>query len=63
MATEQLLSISAAADYLGISRQTFHRRLNDGSIPSVKLGPRRYIARATLESIIVPGSANVKAAS
>ena len=62
MQTTQLLSISAAADYLGISRQTFHRRLNDGSIPSVKLGPRRYIARATLETLLASASTGEKAA-
>lgn len=63
MQTPKLLSIAAAAEYLGISRPTIFRRIKDGSIPVVKLGPRRFVSTATLEAILASASTGEKAAS
>ena len=52
MSGKRLLTVSQAADYLGISRPTFYRRLEDGTIPFVQLGPRRYIPADVLEKIL-----------
>lgn len=47
------LSPAAAAEYLGVSRATVHARIKDGSIPSVKLGPRlRLIRKDDLDAIL-----------
>ncbi len=50
----RLYTIPAAAKALGISVVTVFRRLKDGSIPFVQLGPRRYIPAAFIETLATP---------
>ena len=45
-------SPAEAAAELGISRAKLYQLLDDGTIPSLKLGRRRLIRRATLEQIL-----------
>ena len=39
-ANDELLTIGEAAERLRISRSSLYDRLRDGSIPTVRLGPR-----------------------
>ena len=39
-ATRPLLTVPEAAEVLGISAATVYRRIEDGTLPVVKLGPR-----------------------
>jgi excisionase family DNA binding protein len=43
------LSVRTAANILGISPETLLRALKAGQLPSIQIGARRLIARATLE--------------
>jgi excisionase family DNA binding protein len=43
------LSVRTAASVLGISPETLLRALKAGQLPSIQIGARRLIARATLE--------------
>jgi len=52
MADKLLLSISEYAELSGISTITVFRRLKDGTIPFVQLGPRRFIPKAFLDEQI-----------
>ena len=52
MATSPFLSLRDTADALKISMPTLHRRLNDGSIPSVKVGRRRLIPATYLDTLV-----------
>jgi excisionase family DNA binding protein len=36
----------------GISTATLYRRLNDGSLPAVRLGGRRFVRAADLDALI-----------
>jgi len=36
----RLASIDVAAEYAGVSRRTICRRIDDGTIPAYKFGPR-----------------------
>jgi predicted DNA-binding transcriptional regulator AlpA len=36
----------------GISTATLYRRLNDGSLPTVRLGGRRFVRAADLDALI-----------
>ncbi len=47
-----LVSLSEACRILGVSRPTLFRRLADGTIPAVQLGPRRFVARCFLDQLI-----------
>jgi excisionase family DNA binding protein len=40
-----LVSIGQAADYAGVSTKTLRRRIADGTIPAVRLGPRAIRVR------------------
>jgi excisionase family DNA binding protein len=44
------LSIDEAASALGVSRSTINRRLEDGTIASIKIGGRRLIQLEQLEA-------------
>jgi len=46
------LSPAEAAGELGISRARLYQLLTDGTIPSVKLGRRRLVLRATLIAVL-----------
>lgn len=48
-----LISIKEAAQRLGISAISAYRWAEAGKIPSVKLGSRRLIPEAAIESIII----------
>lgn len=36
----ELISISEAADHLGVSTKTIRRRISDGTLKAVRIGPR-----------------------
>lgn len=40
MSAQGHLSISQAADHAGVSRYTIRRRMADGTLPAVRVGPR-----------------------
>jgi excisionase family DNA binding protein len=49
MVQEGLITIEAAMDFLGISRASLYRLINDGILPTVKLiGARRIPRRALI---------------
>ena len=41
-------SVAALAKFLGLSRKVTYDRLNDGSIPSIRLGRRFVLPRAAI---------------
>lgn len=47
-----LLSIKAAAKYLGLSYNTLYELVNRGEISHVKIGSRRYVSRDQLNTFI-----------
>jgi excisionase family DNA binding protein len=47
-----LYRISDAASLLGISRSNVYHLLNEGRLTSVRIGSRRLIPRAALESFV-----------
>lgn len=53
--TDEYVSISEAADRIGIHRVTLHRWINEGTVPVYRLGPnRRRIRVADLDALAVP---------
>jgi excisionase family DNA binding protein len=48
----EFLSRAEAARRLGLSVQSVRRRVNDGSLPSVKVGGRRLIPRAAIDALV-----------
>jgi excisionase family DNA binding protein len=42
---QHLLSINQAAEYAAVSTKTVRRRIADGTIPAVRLGPRAIRVR------------------
>lgn len=46
------VSVSEAADFLGLSRRTIYELLTDGQLPSTKLRGRRLIPRASLLDLL-----------
>lgn len=57
------LSIARAADRLGISTATAHRRINDGTFPVrvVKIGSRRKVLPGDMDRYIDGVAADIKA--
>jgi excisionase family DNA binding protein len=60
--TDHLISIGQAAAYAGVSTKTLRRRIADGTIPAVRLGPRAIRVRpgdieAALRPIPTAGTA------
>lgn len=51
-------SPSELAEALGASRAWVYLRLDDGTIPSVKLGGKRFIRAAEVERILIEGVAS-----
>ena len=49
MNTKLCLSVSEAADQLGVCRNHLYRYIDDGTLPSYKLGQRRLINREALD--------------
>lgn len=54
MASVERLAFSPTevAEALGVSRAWVYRRIDDGTIPSTKVGGRRLITRATLDRLL-----------
>jgi hypothetical protein len=51
--TPPILSVKAAQRYLGgISRAQAYRMMDNGSVESTRIGGRRMIIRASLDSLI-----------
>ena len=46
------VTVDVAGKMLGISRPTAFKRVNDGSIPSIRLGGRILISKARLEAML-----------
>jgi len=46
------LNVEEAGKMLGISRPTAYERVQDGSIPSIKLGRRILVPRIALERML-----------
>lgn len=44
-----VLSVTEAADYLGVSRHTVYRRVEKGQIPHVRIGSRVCIPQFSLD--------------
>ncbi len=51
------LSVSQVAETLGVSRHTVYQWLEDGVLPSFKLGRRVFIERSDLEAHIAASKA------
>jgi excisionase family DNA binding protein len=52
---QHLLSINQAAEYAAVSTKTLRRRIADGTIPAVRLGPRAIRVRpADLDAALRP---------
>jgi len=47
-----VLSPNAAAAYLGCDRKTVYAAVERGELPSLRLGRRIFIARATLDRLL-----------
>lgn len=56
-AERQAYSPSEAANVLGVSRAFIYLRMDDGTLPSVKLGRRRLIPRSAIEALFSGGDA------
>ena len=52
--TSRTLTVTEAATILGISRTTAYECVNNGSIPSIRLGGRIVIPRATFDELLEP---------
>lgn len=52
-----LLTLTAAADALGVTRRTVYTWMDRGVLPFVTYGLRRYIRPETIEHFIQPGQA------
>jgi len=51
----EILSLREVADYLGVSYATVLRRVQDGSLMSVKRGNRRFVRRRWLDDFLDSG--------
>ncbi len=49
-------STNAAATLIGISRATLYVMMNDGRVPSIRVGGRRLITAETLQNILKKGA-------
>lgn len=49
MTGRRVFSVAEAAEYLGVSRWTVYRRVEQGLLPHVKIGSRVSIPEFTLE--------------
>ena len=45
MKLEDLVTVAEAAEIVGVNRRTINKRIEDGSIEAVKLGPRMFMVR------------------
>ena len=59
MGEKQTVSVDEAAKCLGISRGLAYAAVNDGSIPSIRLGKRLLVPRAALQRML-DGTANAR---
>lgn len=48
----RFFTLDESAEKLRISRPTLYRRLNDGTIPSVKIGGRRLVPSSFFEEFL-----------
>lgn len=46
------LSVAEAAEYLGVNRRTLTRSLDEGEIPSIRVGRRRLIPTEGLRRLL-----------
>jgi excisionase family DNA binding protein len=51
--------LDEAADALGIGKTTLKQLIANGDIPSLKIGKRRLVRRATLEKFIARREAGI----
>lgn len=55
MPPDDLLTIDAAAALLGIHARTVRRRIADGTLPAVRVGPRLVrVRRSAIEAALRP---------
>ena len=45
-------SINEACDVIGVRRDLLYRLINQGDLPSLKIGDRRFIRRQALEAFL-----------
>lgn len=50
--SKKLLSVNEVAEILGVSRLTVYRKTENSEWPSIKLGSRRLLSAAFIDSII-----------
>ena len=43
MKLEDLVTVTEAADIAGVHRRTIHKRIEDGKMDAVKIGPRMFL--------------------
>ena len=43
MKLDELVTVAAAAEIVGVNRRTINKRIEEGSIEAVKLGPRMFM--------------------
>ena len=48
MTKERIVSVSEAAEFLGVPRELAYRAVKEGQIPSIQLGKRFYVPRQKL---------------
>ena len=46
------VSVDTASQMLGLSRRTIYTRINNGELPSFRVGPRRLISMQALRDFI-----------
>jgi excisionase family DNA binding protein len=51
--SRRFISVKDVAPRLGLSKITVYRMVEDGRIPSVKLGSRRLIPEAAIDSLLL----------
>ncbi|MDE1867092.1 MAG: helix-turn-helix domain-containing protein [Thaumarchaeota archaeon] len=56
---EKKLTVKEAAEYVGCSVSFIRVRVNDGRIPTVKLGNRAYIDPSDLEALVSNGTSEL----
>ena len=47
----KLFTLKEAAEILRLSPSSIHRRIDDGSLPTVKIGKRRFVPAAVINGI------------
>jgi excisionase family DNA binding protein len=54
--TRRAFSVREAARMCGVSRATLYRLLKEGKIKTIKIGSRRLVPEATIETLLAGGA-------